>query len=469
MNVDLTTEQGNSIIMTSYAEAKDLKKLREELRPQYGSLFLLSFIDDVGHLHQFFGFVRSNDDPRLFSTLFKVTFACPNREVIKKASTFTFQYLVDIHNEVKIYKSMHAVEYSALINQVLNPSNISLTLNTQSISTYVGLDDLDEKQKRSIIEISQAISENETNIFLIEGPPGTGKTRLLVNLLYQLQLGREHKNFQRILVCAPSNAAVDVITNRLLKANKRLSPQDKIEKIRYGHVEKMDERVKPWSLDKRTKNKLRAEIYEAAEKYQPDHPHQKERQKSYLEKMELERAQKGRRKKEESVEIHKKLKLVNNAILAKEEEMYSSLAGSQPISVRKKSWRETLMNRAHVVCSTLGSSPSLDSASMNTLFDILIIDEATVATEYQVLAPLRYGVKHLILIGDTKQLPVLVKSKQAKTLGLERSLFERIEKVLSFERKRIYTLETQYRMHPDLLLFPSQEYYSGRLKTAETT
>ncbi|CAJ1926140.1 unnamed protein product [Sphenostylis stenocarpa] len=49
--------------------------------------------------------------------------------------------------------------------------------------------------------------------YLIHGPPGTGKTRTIVEAI--LQLYKYHKN-ARILVCAPSNSAADYILEKLL-------------------------------------------------------------------------------------------------------------------------------------------------------------------------------------------------------------------------------------------------------------
>lgn len=60
---------------------------------------------------------------------------------------------------------------------------------------------------------------------LIEGPPGTGKTRLIISMISQLLFGRELGKEVKILVLAPSNSAVDIITRRLL--DMRNSSQEK--------------------------------------------------------------------------------------------------------------------------------------------------------------------------------------------------------------------------------------------------
>lgn len=60
---------------------------------------------------------------------------------------------------------------------------------------------------------------------LIEGPPGTGKTRLIISMISQLLFGHELGKEIKILVLAPSNSAVDIITRRLL--DMRNSSQEK--------------------------------------------------------------------------------------------------------------------------------------------------------------------------------------------------------------------------------------------------
>ena len=59
-------------------------------------------------------------------------------------------------------------------------------------------------------------SMSEPDFQLIQGPPGTGKTHTIVGLLSMLV----HCGVNRVLVCAPSNTAVDEIVERV--ADKQL-------------------------------------------------------------------------------------------------------------------------------------------------------------------------------------------------------------------------------------------------------
>lgn len=68
---------------------------------------------------------------------------------------------------------------------------------------------------------------SSTNLTLIEGPPGTGKTRLIVSMISQLVFGVEFNKRFKILVLAPSNSAVDIIARRLLHIRDKMQGEKK--------------------------------------------------------------------------------------------------------------------------------------------------------------------------------------------------------------------------------------------------
>ena len=116
-----------------------------------------------------------------------------------------------------------------------------------------------------------------------------------------------------------------------------------------------------------------------------------------------------------------------------------------------------ILERADVVCCTC--STSFDRRLERIRFDYLLVDEATQATEPEILLPMLKGAKQVILIGDHMQLGPVVLNRDAATGGLNRSLFERLVKL----GLRPVRLEVQYRMHPALSAFPSESYYDGKL------
>ncbi|OAP58356.1 hypothetical protein AYL99_07446 [Fonsecaea erecta] len=99
-------------------------------------------------------------------------------------------------------------------------------------------------------------------------------------------------------------------------------------------------------------------------------------------------------------------------------------------------------------------------------FDTVIIDEASQQTEPASLIPLVKGCQRGILVGDHVQLRATV-SPHASTLDHDISLMERLWAEASDSAVGKSMLDTQYRMHPTLCIFPSDEFYGGRLLSAE--
>jgi superfamily I DNA and/or RNA helicase len=92
-------------------------------------------------------------------------------------------------------------------------------------------------------------------------------------------------------------------------------------------------------------------------------------------------------------------------------------------------------------------------------FDVVIIDEAAQAVEPSALIPLKYNPKVLIMVGDACQLRATVLSKDATKFNFGRSLFERFD-LAGFPKQMLLT---QYRMHPDIARFSSKRFYEGKL------
>lgn len=110
-------------------------------------------------------------------------------------------------------------------------------------------------------------------------------------------------------------------------------------------------------------------------------------------------------------------------------------------------------------------SSNQPSTSVKFKITACIVDEAAQAIELSSLIPLRLPVNRLVLVGDTKQLPATVISRSAASLGLSRSLFER----LTLSGLRVVMLREQYRMVPAISSFPSKFFYDGMLINSSET
>ena len=130
--------------------------------------------------------------------------------------------------------------------------------------------------------------------------------------------------------------------------------------------------------------------------------------------------------------------------------------------------RNSILEAAEIVLTTTSSSAvaTVEAFVQETsaAFDIVLIDEAAQAVEPSSLIPMRYGATQAVLVGDPQQLPATVLSRPAAAARYDRSLFARLVE----GGHRVHLLDTQYRMHPAISAFPSAHFYGGRLHDAPT-
>ena len=234
---------------------------------------------------------------------------------------------------------------------------------------------------------------------LIQGPPGTGKTVTTATLVYQLvKLGRGP-----ILVCAPSNVAVDHLTEKIHQTGL------KVVRIAAKWREAIDSNVSFLCLH------------------------------------------------EQIMALETRPEFQKLAQLKKDQGELSSSDETRFRKLKQKCETE-LLNAADVVLATCAGSGS--HVLNRYTFRSVVIDEATQATEPESLIPLVHGAEQTILVGDHRQLGPVIMNKKAAKAGLKVSLFERL---ISLGIRPI-RLQVQYRMHPCLSEFPSNMFYDGSLQ-----
>lgn len=148
---------------------------------------------------------------------------------------------------------------------------------------------------------------------------------------------------------------------------------------------------------------------------------------------------------------------------------------------RPQKTQNTIILESHVICCTLSTSGGLllESAFRGqggVPFSCVIVDEAGQSCEVETLTPLIHRCNKLILVGDPKQLPPTVISMKAQEYGYDQSMMARFCKLLEENVKQnvigrlpVLQLTVQYRMHPDICLFPSNYVYNKNLKTNRGT
>jgi len=273
---------------------------------------------------------------------------------------------------------------------------------------------LNDSQQNAV----RAILSN-TNLALVHGPPGTGKTTTIVESI--VQLTRQGK---RVLVAAPSNAAVDNVAKVLLGNDLSI--------LRVGNTTKVAQEIFPYTLEgKLAESKERKEI----------------------------------KKLKIQAEEFRKMALSYKRNFGKEERQQRSLLFKEVSKIRDhiKSIRTYVEDKMRAEAQVvLGTPIGISNALKSERFDVLIIDEAG-----QLLEPLAWLIfSHAdswVLAGDPFQLPPTVLSEDASKNGFGISILER-----SFEScPNIHFLNTQYRMRSVIAGFSNDYFYKGRIVTPD--
>jgi DNA polymerase alpha-associated DNA helicase A len=292
---------------------------------------------------------------------------------------------------------------------------------------------LNDSQKEAI---RFALASRE--VTLIHGPPGTGKTHTLIELILQLL-----KQNLRLLVCGPSNISVDNIVERLAS--------HKVNMVRLGHPARLLPSVLNHSLDVLTRTSEAAALVQDVRKEMDD------KQAS------IRKTRNGRERKQ----IYTELKELR-----------------QEYREREKGCVNNLVGGAKVVLATLHGAGGYHLKGQE--FDVVIVDEASQALEAQCWVPLLWvKANKLVLAGDHLQLPPTIKSLNSKeskaskkaatsvkedasgiSKTLETTLFDRLLALHGPGIKRMLT--TQYRMHEVIMRFPSDALYDSQLIAADT-
>lgn len=285
-------------------------------------------------------------------------------------------------------------------------------------------EDLNPSQRRAI---ATAMVRTFT---LWQGPPGTGKTRTLLALMDVLVRTNDEGSgrwgrMQTILACADTNAAVDNLVEGLIARG--------MEVVRVGNPAKVREHLRSYTLEakaEKTPTGRRALAHRAAAQQMFD-------------KVKALKQKYGRSISEGDGDLS----------------MLDSKARRDWAMAERlmKSAMEQVLEDAQVVCATCaGAGDPILARS----FRMVVIDEATQATEPATLVPLTKGAQCVIMAGDPKQLPPTIVSSTAYKYSLDVTLFDRI----SASGLEPLLLDTQYRMHPRIAHFPSHWFYQDRLK-----
>ncbi|NXM25845.1 SETX helicase, partial [Oxyruncus cristatus] len=391
----------------------------------------------------------------------------------------------------RTFKGLLLLSRSPLARPIINPCYNDFCprdLPVASGSAALCMNEYNEDQKRAIETAYAMVKQHPglPKICLIHGPPGTGKSKTIVGLLSRVlrentrnEKTARKKNSKmkpnRFLVCAPSNAAVDELMKKIIVAFKEkcqnkqepLGNCGDIKLVRLGAEKAINNEVRGFSLDKQVEHRMKRKPGDSDQDVQK----KKAALDQKLDMLSRQRAM-HRCEKRESQMLDDEI-----ARLAKERQQLAS----QQKEVRGHSQKvqADIILESDIICCTLSTSGGslLESAFArqgHDPFSCVIVDEAGQSCEVETLIPLIHRCNKLVLVGDPKQLPPTVKSVKAQQYGYDQSLMARLQRLLEEQVQRnvlrslpVVQLTVQYRMHPDICLFPSNYVYGKTLKTAK--
>lgn len=377
---------------------------------------------------------------------------------------------------IRQIESIALLKDSILASDILSPKMITCKL---SLPTVVDIKSqhYNDMQYKAIIGTNEALVRNTPKIQLIQGPPGTGKTHTLIGIIKQFYMNwPDNTKMPKVLICAPSNGAIDEVARRLYKERdflKKSRIKRSLRLVRVGNPDHISEPVKVISLD---------ELVEANSNVKVEGLKKKISKRVKDLEDELSRCDteitnlRYLKRQDEIPKLEMKIaKLIADLESSKSSEEVATRRENSEAA--KKNIRYELIKNADVILTTLNSCQRHplenlfkgDRAELS--FHCVIVDEASQCCEPELLMPLCYRISRMILIGDPMQLPATVISRHAQDFDYSRSLFERF--FIHFGEysasSPIAMLTEQYRMHPDICHFPSKKFYDGRLITARST
>ncbi|KAM4696046.1 putative helicase senataxin [Rhinophrynus dorsalis] len=384
------------------------------------------------------------------------------------------------------FKALLQLQRNPLFKSIIHPSPTDFLPRdyvTDEISTSPSLKDYNTDQKYAIEKAYAMVKQHPRlpRICLIHGPPGTGKSKTIVGLLYRILMEKKNSNVpdqnlnaknkrNRVLVCAPSNAALDDLMKKIILEFKEKCHDKKntlgncgdINLVRLGAEKTISNDVVKFSLDCQVNYRINR-----AQQDQSIHK-QKEALDRQLDELSRLRAME-RCNKNTCVQLDERI-----SRLSKERQLLANAL--KELRRRPGEVQRNIILESHVICCTLSTSGGflLESAFRQLgqePFSCVIVDEAGQSCEVESLIPLLHRCSKLVLVGDPEQLPPTVISVRAEELGYGQSLMSRLCRHLESTgmKSPVLQLTVQYRMHPDICLFPSHYFYKRMLKTDRAT
>jgi DNA polymerase III delta prime subunit len=309
--------------------------------------------------------------------------------------------------------------------------------------------------------VNRICTTADGGLYNLIGPPGTGKTSTIVHLLAERVCCFPT---QKILLTAPSNKAVQVVLEKFLKtfgvefmvASLRVPADSSLEVRLTSAASFVDHILHPFAAVRRGSLDKMVEAYAAA----------------CVHAVELVRGLTTRDGRQVSKGTRTAVVGLQNDLTALKEVTAPQFHSPDDVAERareterrithaKGTLERYILQKAHIVFATLVTSGKRSLYKAVQHFDCVIVDEAAQALIPETFIPFKFDPALYLLIGDPQQLPGLVHSSELRTLGYAESLMGVLTE--GQQRPCLERLTTQYRMHPSICKWVSDQFYDGEL------
>lgn len=406
--------------------------------------------------------------------------------------------------------------------KVLNPSQAQ-SINNVILRTGKASKPSSHINEKGILKSGPPLNrfEGRGSLSLIQGPPGTGKTSTILAILSAL-LSNEKGTIRgplqtrrsidgeyyavapfRILVCAPSNAAVDEIQKRLMEKGLvmpdgiracprvvRVGAGSTVQELGQVEVKSLAMQDPDWSSGRsEAENVMLGKVREQSAAMRENSQNIKaahEKREGVKRSLSMATGTDEKKLRLIMKELTEELSSLHRNKEAFGEKLTKFKAAlDDDFDDRQKSNTKVLrrvLNSASVVFSTLNASGQDIMRHMLGTFNVVIIDEAAQCIEPDFLVPftgmclknakanassrtsgyaMRSSSQHCIMVGDPNQLPATVLSNNRLVMDAGSTSF--FERAAATDLSEVHLLNVQYRMHPSICQFPSVRFYNGRL------
>lgn len=280
------------------------------------------------------------------------------------------------------------------------------------------ISELNVRQQEAVNKILSA-----EDLAIVHGPPGTGKTTTLVQAIRALI----RRNGKQVLVAAPSNTAVDLLSEKLSELGLNV--------LRVGNPARVSEKLSSLTLDSKMSEHTSMKEIKRLKKQANEFRNMAQKYKRNFGKAEWEQRK----------ALFREARNILKEVEKTEEYILSDLFG-----------------KAQVIAATLVGANHYTVRHLR--YETVVIDEAGQAMEPACWIPILKGRK-LVLAGDHFQLSPTIKSDVAARNGLATTL---LEKAVHLHPETVVLLEEQYRMHERIMGYSSAVFYQQKLKAHHT-